>query len=910
VRRNLLWVLLGVFLLGSYLASSALELTVDYVWMEAMGFAQVFSTIVLTRLGLALAGGLLACAVLYGNLSYALRQIGDPARYLPPELAGTPLALMLGGPMLRRLNLGLCGAVGLVTGLAASGAWRAVLLYFNGGSFNSAEPVFHRDAGFYVFALPLYERLQTYLWSLGVLTLLGVVMVYLIRLQAERSLPSNVISVSAIPARARTHMAILASVMLLLLAAGLYLDRFSLLHEAGGLFTGPGYADLHAVLPVLALKLSAAVVAAGLVLYALPSQRYRWLIAAAGLMVVVWVGGGLYASLMQRFVVSPNELEKERPYLKDHIQATLRGFGLENVQERPLKEDEELSAADIARNGPTINNVRLWDHEPLLETFSQIQEIRTYYDFVSVDNDRYRIGGELRQTMLSPREMNSSTLPSRTWVNERLTFTHGYGLTLGPVNRVNEQGLPVLFVQDLPPKAQYPELAIRHPEIYFGEVVDDYVFVKTRQQEFNYPQGDANIFSTYDGSGGVSVGSVFRRVLFALYLKDMKMLLADDFTPDTRVLLFRNIVRRVSKIAPFLQYDRDPYMVIYEGRLVWILDAYTISGRYPYSEQVADLGNYIRNSVKVVVDAKDGSMRFYLVDGEEPIARAYARAFPGMFHPLAEMPAGLRAHLRQPEDLFTLQTQMYATYHMQEASTFYNKEDQWSVPVVGQKRMAPYYTVMKLPGEAKEEFILMLPFTPRLKDNLAAWMVARSDGEQYGKLLVYTFPKQKLIFGPKQMVARINQDPVVSQQITLWDASGSAVIRGTLLVIPIENSLIYVQPIYLKAVDGRIPELKRVVVGYGNEIAMGEDLEAALGQIFGGGRKPGSLAGGGPARQAAVARPAAAQPQPPGGTPVQRLAREAMQHYNAMTEATRQGDWARFGREMDALGRALRDLAK
>jgi uncharacterized membrane protein (UPF0182 family) len=451
---------------------------------------------------------------------------------------------------------------------------------------------------------------------------------------------------------------------------------------------------------------------------------------------------------------------------------------------------------------------------------------------VSVDNDRYRLGEELRQTMLSPRELNNESLPSRTWVNERLTFTHGYGLTVGPVNRVNEQGLPVLYVQDLPPRSTVAELEVIRPEIYYGEVTQSYVFVKTRQQEFNYPEGDQNIFSTYEGSGGLALGSLWRRLLLSVFAGDVEMLLSDDFTDETRILIYRNIAQRIRKVAPFLEFDSDPYMVIDQGRLYWILDAYTISNRFPYAEHYGRLGNYMRNPVKAVVDAYNGSMTFYMVDPEEPIARAWDAAFPGVIRPLGEMSASLREHLRHPADYFNVQAEMYATYHMLDVNTFYNKEDQWSVPAVGEVRMEPYYTVMRLPEESEAEFILMLPFTPRLKDNLAAWMVARNDGDLLSQLVVYAFPKQRLIYGPKQMVGRINQDPLVSQQITLWDRAGSNVIRGTLLVIPIEQSLLYIQPLYLRSEDGRIPELKRVIVGYGNDIAMGVDLEDALDRIF------------------------------------------------------------------------------
>jgi hypothetical protein len=514
------------------------------------------------------------------------------------------------------------------------------------------------------------------------------------------------------------------------------------------------------------------------------------------------------------------------------------------------------------------------------------------------------IDGELRQTMLSPRELNTQSLPSPTWTNERLIYTHGYGLTAGPVNRVNEQGLPVLFVQDLPPKTQYGELKIEYPEIYFGEIAEDYVFVRTKEKEFDYPQGEKNIFTTYDGKGGMLLDSFWRRLLFAIYLRDVDILTTVRFTPETRILIHRNISNRFRMITPFFFHDEDPYMVIFEGRLKWIFDIYTFSDRYPYSEKTEGVGNYMRNPIKTVIDAKDGTVKYYTIDPDEPISAAFGKIFPGLLRPLSDLPEGLRAHLRHPPQFFNIQASVYATYHMKDVNTFYNKEDQWDVPVVGQKRMEPYYTVMKLPEEEKEEFILMLPFTPIKKDNMAAWMVARSDGEHYGQLVVYTFPKQKLIYGPKQMVARINQNALVSQQITLWDQSGSNVIRGTLLVIPIEKSLLYVQPLYLKAEDGRIPELKRVIVGYQNSIAMGKDLEDALEQIFGRDRSVAASA------TRTTDRPGPSEPKgdlvlPGTDTPGNR----ALRQYRALNEAAKRGDWSRFGIELEALGRTLGEMS-
>jgi len=886
----------------SFVTSNGVELIVDYLWMDAMGFSQVFLTVFSTKATLAVIGFVIGFLVLWPNLTYALKQVGGAGQMLPAELMATPLGMLFSDRLARWTIAGISALIGLMSGLALTAGWENPLLYLNAVPFNQVDPYFGFDVAFYIFTLPFLQQIQSFLWSIFFFTTIGVGAVYFLKLQSEKIAPT-MIQLDRFPKGQRLHMGILAGLLLAGLAADVFLKRYAEMYKAGGLFSGPGYAEIFGTIPALALTAVVALVAAVVVIVALLRSNFRLLAGMVILLGVFWVGGSVYSSLLERFVVAPNQLEKERPYLQSHIKATNLAFGLDKVEARTLTKDTELTADDIAANRPTINNVRLWDHEPLLDTFAQIQEIRTYYEFVSVDNDRYMIDGELRQTMLSPREMNSQSLPSRTWVNERLTFTHGYGLTAGPVNRVNEQGLPTLFVQDLPPKSEQDELKISDPEIYFGELTDNYVFVKTNQQEFNYPEGDANIFSTYDGKGGIELNSLWRRLLFAVYLRDMKLLLSDDFTDETRILFHRNVAERMRVIAPFFHYDNDPYMVIHKGRLKWIFDIYTISDSYPYSEHVGELGNYMANPVKGVIDAKDGTVEYYMIDPNEPIAATYAKMFPGIVKPIAAMDEGLRAHLRHPPGFFNIQANTYATYHMLDVNTFYNKEDQWSVPVVGQKRMEPYFTVMKLPEEAKEEFILMLPFTPRLKDNLAAWMVARSDGDQYGKLVVYNFPKQKLIFGPKQMVARINQEPGVSQQITLWDQSGSNVIRGTLLVIPIENSLIYIQPLYLKAEDGKIPELKRVIVGYQNSIAMGQDLEDALSQIFG---SETPTADQGKSRPKATETSSAQTPSSISG--IDTLGDRALRQYKSLNEAAQRGDWARFGRELKTLGNTLEKI--
>src|SRR6267143_2586709 len=576
----------------------------------------------------------------------------------------------------------------------------------------------------------------------------------------------------------------LPSALVLALFVGLavstgWMPVLQFLHQTPFGVTGPlfgaSFADLHGKLIGLRIAGVAAILGAGLVLAGLRGKRLgrNALLAVAIYFAVSLLGVVVYPAIVQKFVVAPNELSKETPQLRRHIDATRRAWGLDSVLVRDLSGEARLTERDIQANRATINNVRLWDRDPLLQTFGQLQEIRTYYDFVSVDDDRYIVDGRYRQVMLSPRELNSASLPTRTFINERLTFTHGMGLTLGPVNQVTDEGLPVLFIKDLPP-ASSVSLRVTRPAIYFGELSEPWVFAHTQQREFDYPSGDENIFATYEGTGGVRVGSFWRRLVLAAYLGSLKVLLSSDITNDSRAMYIRNIRERAHTALPFLVFDRDPYLVIDDaGRLRWILDAYTATRRYPYAQPLPDGTNYLRNSVKVVIDAYVGTVTAYQADAVDPLVRTLAKVFPGIFQPLDSMPADLRLHLRYPEDLFRIQSDMYATYHMSEAEIFYHREDQWQTPVLSRTGEAPdpfvRHMIMRLPEERQAEFILMVPFTPRGKDNLASWMVARNDGEHYGQLIVYRFPKQSLVFGPAQIVNRINQDTEIARQISLWD---------------------------------------------------------------------------------------------------------------------------------------------
>jgi len=713
-----------------------------------------------------------------------------------------------------------------MTGLVMAQQWETLLQFFNSSSYGEVDPIFGKDISFYFFTLPLWLLVKSLLWETMIVLSLGVGLIYFFK----RFIYVGPTGVVLLPDARRT-LSGLAGLFFLLFASEFYLQRYELLTQGDSLIAGIGFSDFNGKIPVLYILIGTSLVASlfsfmGIVR---PGMK-KVMLSGVGLAVVFFVAN-FYPKILQRFVVVPNELVKEAPYIEHTISGALTAYGLSQTETHELSGSASLTAESVRKNATTIENIRLWDQAPLLDTLGQIQEIRTYYQFQSVDNDRYRINGDYRQTLLSPRELLSSNLPNRTWINEHLTFTHGYGVALSPVNQVTPEGLPVLLIKDIPPQSNI-DLVVTRPEIYFGELANDHVFVNTGTKEFDYPEGEKNVYKNYEGDGGFKVGSFFQKLVLAARFKALKIIFSDDINEESRVLMYRNITDRVQKVAPFLRLDNDPYMVISEGRLIWLYDAYTVSDHFPYSPQIPRFGNYVRNSVKISIDAYDGSMNFYIADESDPVIRTYRNIFPDLFKDLSQMPEDLRSHIRYPSDLFMIQTHIFATYHMKRPQVFYNKEDQWEIPEIDGDIMKPYYTIMKLPGEDREEYILMLPYTPRGKSNLSAWMVARSDGEQYGKLDVYTFPKQKLVFGPSQMVARINQDAEISRQISLWDQRGSSVIQGTLLVIPIEESLVYVRPLYLKADAGKIPELKRVIVGYEDNIAMERTLEEALEKLF------------------------------------------------------------------------------
>ncbi|MCB9658495.1 MAG: UPF0182 family protein [Polyangiales bacterium] len=929
------------FLVGALLLSVFLPLWagvyIDLRWFRSLGHGAVYATILRTQLTVGVLSGLGFAGFLYAQGRLALRLSNGFTSPRPRTPNGLPTPQLDLGDWAPRIVSPVSTLAGVLYGMVAARDWEVYSKYVQGVAFGRQDPIFGRDLSFYFFDLPaltaVFGAVQAAVVMSGLLTaavyaLRGGVVLDVGKLRAHR--------------RVRVHGSALLASFLVLLAVGAWLDRFELLFSDQGPVAGASYADVHAKLPALLLLSGVAVVAAVLVLVSATRQRLVLVGVALGLVIGTdLLAVRVYPALVERFSVQPNEAQREAPFIAHNIAATRHAYGLDNVTVRDLNTARALTPEDIANNQGTLDNVRLWDHRELLDTFAQIQEIRTYYDFESVDNDRYVVNGQLRQIMLSPRELQAEALPSRTWINERFTFTHGYGLTLGPVNQATPEGLPVLYVQDIPPQAvEGTTFEVTRPGIYFGELSNDHVFVRTRNDEFDHPAGDENVFTTYTGRAGVRLDSVWTQLLVGLRLGQLKLLLSNDITEDSRVLLYRNIRQRAERIAPFLTYDRDPYVVLRDnGSLVWILDAYTQSDRYPYAQPLADGTNYMRNAVKVVIDAYDGTVDYYVNDPSDPVLSTYRHMFPELFRDLSDMPDDLQRHLRYPEDLFGVQTRMFTTYHMSEPELVYNREDQWEIPQLtradASQAMAPYYTVMRLPGEQQEEFILMLPYTPKRKENLAAWMVARSDGEHRGELVVYKLPRDRLVFGPQQIMNRIHQDAEISRQVSLWDQRGSQALFGTLLVIPIEESLIYVAPLYLRSSRegagtrapgtgpaGRIPELKRVIVVYQNQIVMESTLDLAIRQLFGG--TPSAPHAGAEGRAASsttdtatgVVAPAGtladAPPTDEGDDTLPDLSTDprvrAHQLYERALRAQREGRWADYGDSINALGETLSEL--
>ena len=937
-KKILIWLGLVVFLL--VLLWSGASFYPDWLWFKNLGYSPVFWTLVLSKFGLGSVVWLIFISIMILNLFIAnrLKPSSAPATSIKYE-GGTLFQLSLSGKTVNLIIIGFFLIASFLIASKSAYRWDTVLLYFNQEPFGSTDPIFNRDIGFFIFSLPFYIFLQKGL-LIFLFIAMGVMVWWYLKdsimkiidefAQAEGKPPA--LTKFVIEPMARKHLLFLGAIISILLAWGYYLKVFGLLYSTAGAAFGAGYTDVNVRILAYRILIFASLGLAAVFFLDIfkPRKKLIWISVGVWL-VVALVFWNLLPLAVQKFLVKPNELTKESPYISYNIDHTREAYNLNKIEEVDFQGSEKLSKEDLKTHNATIQNIKIWDERPLLQTYKQIQSIRLYYDFNNVDVDRYLIDNQYRQVMLAARELDVDQLPSqaRTWVNRHLIYTHGYGIAASPVNEVTDEGFPRLLIKDLPPVFE-TDLTIERPEIYYGEKTKDYVLVKTKTKEFDYPKGDKNVYTIYEGKGGVRVKSFLRRVLFAFEFLDLQILFTNYLGPESRIMYNRRIDWRVRAIAPFLEYDGDPYMVVSDGRLYWIQDAFTTSNMYPYSRRSythfnKKALNYIRNSVKVTIDAYNGDVSFYTTGVKDPIVKAFGNIFPDLFKPLDEMPGDLKRHVRYPMDLFEIQVDTYKTYHMDNAQVFYNQEDLWQVPdeLYGdnRQRMKPYYIILKLPETNKEEFILMMPFTPSKRDNMIGWLAARSDLPNYGNLLAYKLPKEKLLYGPMQIEARVDQQTDISRELSLWGQRGSRVIRGNLLVIPVGDSFIYVEPVYLEAkqeetelapatrsqpkAPGRLkssgpqaldktrsaslPELKRVIVAFGNRIAMENDLNTALYKVLEGVTSLKETA-------SIVKVPASV---------TDRIEGDALEQYRKAKDFLRQGKWAEFGKALDELEKIL-----
>ncbi|WP_224412847.1 UPF0182 family membrane protein [Oscillatoria salina] len=892
-------------------AGTIAHLLTEAWWFEAVNYSEVFWKILKARSLVWLGTFLVYSIFLWFNYALAMRITQNSGFRL---LEGTEFELYA-----KNFPNFIAAFFIFILAFTAAGAsidgWETILKFIHATDFNTTDPIYERDIGFYVFQLPFYQGIQNWLLMLFLSGFLVSAPIYLLKGSIDPEIGNWKYIISGKP---KTHLSILLAAIAILFAVGFWLGRYDLLYTSGGVVYGAGYTDTHAITHYLWLMMFLAIAEAILLLVSLRQKS----IALPGYGLVIYLLAlvfirGIYPSFQQQFIVEPNELSKEKPYLQYNIAYTRQAYDLDSIQTKQYPANPTLTREDLDEHQATLRNIRLWDYRPLLSTYRQLQEIRLYYKFSDLDIDRYTLNGNYRQVMLAPRELDYDRVPTRarTWVNKHLKYTHGYGLVMSPVNKVTPEGLPELFIKNIPPESTV-NLQVSQPRIYYGEETDNYIFTNTSTPEFDYPLGDENASNFYEGIGGVPMNTLWRRLVYAYDLGNLKVLISNYFTPESHIHYYRNIEERITKIAPFLRFDSDPYITLIDGKLKWLIDAYTVSDRYPYSEPVSEIENaqiiletdnenqlqsgdfnYVRNSVKVVVDAYDGTIEFLAIDDEDPVLATYKKIFPQLFHSPETISDELIDHFRYPLNLYQIQAQMYLSYHMTDPEVFYNQEDLWRFPEAvfqeEERLIEPYYLIMRLPeAGAGEEFVLIMPFTPVNKDNMVAWMAARSDGENYGTALLYEFPKQELIYGPGQIEARINQNPQISEQLTLWSQEGSNVIRGDLLVIPIEESILYVQPIYLRATEGELPELKRVIVAYNQDIVMETSLDRALAAIFGNEQ----------AQREELPTDIRAIPTPG------NLTEAALQTFRQAQEAAQAGNWTEYGRLSDKLETILEQL--
>lgn len=884
----------------------------DWLWFTNIGYVDVWLTSWGAKLITFAVFFVVAILVLWLNVQLALRgaKATSQSAFQPSEFAGFRVLLMGGAAFL---------AFSFAS--AAGSMWEQFLQFIYRTGSETVDPIFGKSLTFYFFELPVYSFIRGWFMPLIFFSLLAVVAIYAVHnLEHLRTNPIHLQTLAPL----RRHVAILATILALLIATGHFLDRYKLLLKNSGtqLVAGAGYTDINVTSRILLINATLMLIVAAALLLNIQRLNLRLLVVSVGLWFLsLFILTGIVPSIVERYVVKPNQLTRESPYLQYNIDSTRKAFGLDQIEVRDFGTVNPLTSADLSENADALTNIRLWDYRVLPDNYEQLQALRPYYQFSDVDIDRYEIDGVTRQVMLSARELNKSAIGNQSWENLHLEFTHGYGLVMNPVDRFTRDGQPEFFISDIPPVST-TEIEITRPEIYYGEknTADDIVFVGSPRGEFDYPFGETNERTTYTGKGGVAIGGFLRKLAFAIRFGEINILINDDITPETRVMFNRNIKERIKKITPegFLIPDSDPYVVVADGRVYWMIDAYTVSNSYPYSGSTQGRINYIRNAAKIVVDAYDGTVTYYLVDQQDPIVSTYARIFPNLFRPLSEMPASLQSHIRYPEQMFRIQASQYLKYHMTNLNVFFNKEDLWAIPKETFKEnesedMEPYYVDLTLPGEDGSEYLLIQPYTAHGKTNMVAWMAARNDAENYGELVVYTLPKQQVVDGPIQIEAQIEQDSEISSQLSLWNEGSSQVIRGNLIVIPLNNSFLYIEPLYLQSEGaGARPELKRVIAASGGDVVMEKTLGEALAALV----NTKSLDFNAPTSDgiSSTSNPPTITTTDLTGLSaddaVQAVIESANANFAASQAAQQAGDWAAYGEALDALEADLQQLSE
>lgn len=926
-RRNILLVIILILVIIGGLAGTILNFVTDYLWFKEMGYTSVFFTKLVSQIKLGVPFFLIFCFVIWLYLKVLKKDY-----YAKMEIVNHTLS----EKTINRVGLLISAAFSLVaTLMVTSSLWYEIMKFLNQTSFNLSDPIFNMDISTYIFTLPLANQIYNILMTLIIFLAIITVLYYAFLIGARRPklfqnafeedpyyeenptnmgrrfLSDNWSSLLHIAVR---QIVVLAGLFFLVIAGGYILKQFELLYNAGSVVYGAGYVDINITLWVYRILAALAVVSAFLFGYGIIKKKYKLAFSGPVLMIVISIAGGGIGYAMQNFIVAPDEISKESPYIENNIVMTRHAYGIDNIEESSFLADNSLTSEDIIKNSAVFENIRINDFEPTKQFYNQRQSIKQYYTFNDVDVDRYYINGEYTQVFLSGREIDENKISSQ-WINRHLKYTHGYGVTLSQVNSITASGQPNILIQNIPPESSVEEIQIARPEIYFGESTYNYVIVRTDEEEFDYPLGESNIYTTYEGDAGIELNFI-NKVLFAIKERSLKILISTNINNDSKILINRNIQERMQKIAPYLYYDSDPYLIVSDdGKLYWMADAYTVSNYFPYSEPYNSSGfNYIRNSVKVVVDAYNGDINFYIVDEDDPVIMTMADIFPELLKPLSEMPEDLKMHIRYPKTMFEIQANVYKKYHMTDVNVFYQGEDLWDVAneIYGQDRVAmtSNYYILSLPGSTEEEFVLSIPYTPVGKDNMTSLLVVQNDGENYGKMINYRLPKGKTVYGPMQIEAQIDQDPTISKEFSLWSQRGSTYLRGNIFVIPVEDSLLYVEPIYLEAAnESSLPEVKRVIAAYGNTIAYEETLGDALSVLFG--KEIGDLTHVGEVDNNGTS----GEPGIPGEeTPTalmdrDELIRLANEAFEKAVEAQKNGNWSSYGTHLNELESYLKALS-